>query len=55
MDFAAQEALDGVRFAWNVWPANRLEATRNVIPLAAVVTPLKVKGNPYLSGQLSHV
>ena len=39
--FAALEAYDGVRFVWNAWPLSRLEANRLVIPLGAVVTPLK--------------
>ena len=25
------EERDGIRFSWNVWPSNRLEATRMVI------------------------
>eukprot|EP00742_Colponemidia_sp_Colp-10_P002689 GILJ01002874.1.p1 GENE.GILJ01002874.1~~GILJ01002874.1.p1 ORF type:complete len:758 (+),score=106.72 GILJ01002874.1:32-2305(+) len=41
MDFAGPEARDGVRFAWNVWPASRLEATRVVVPMGCVYTPLK--------------
>ena len=35
------EDRDGVRFSWNVWPSSRLEATRMVVPLAAMYTPLK--------------
>lgn len=35
------EDRDGVRMAWNVWPSTRIEATKLVVPLAAVVTPLK--------------
>ena len=27
------EERDGVRFSWNVWPSNRLEATRMVIDI----------------------
>ena len=46
MDFSEQEARDGVRFTWNVWPANRLEAVRNVVPLGCFVTPLKVPSFP---------
>jgi len=37
----AQEDRDGVRLSWNVWPSSRLEATRMVVPLAALYTPLK--------------
>ncbi|XP_033101131.1 protein transport protein Sec23A-like isoform X1 [Anneissia japonica] len=35
------EDRDGVRLSWNVWPSSRLEATRMVVPLSALYTPLK--------------
>ncbi|KAM8783320.1 protein transport protein Sec23A isoform 2-T3 [Rhynchonycteris naso] len=35
------EERDGARFSWNVWPSSRLEATRMVVPVAALLTPLK--------------
>lgn len=35
------EDRDGIRFSWNVWPSSRLEATRMVVPLACLYTPLK--------------
>jgi len=35
------EDRDGVRFSWNVWPSSRLEATRMVVPLSCLYTPLK--------------
>ena len=35
------EDRDGVRLSWNVWPATKLEATRTVVPVAALYTPLK--------------
>lgn len=35
------EERDGIRFSWNVWPSNRLEATRMVVPLGCTFTPLK--------------
>uniref|UniRef100_A0A671YHG1 Protein transport protein SEC23 n=1 Tax=Sparus aurata TaxID=8175 RepID=A0A671YHG1_SPAAU len=38
---AQNEERDGVRFSWNVWPSSRLEATRMVVPVAALFTPLK--------------
>uniref|UniRef100_A0A3B3ZK59 Protein transport protein SEC23 n=1 Tax=Periophthalmus magnuspinnatus TaxID=409849 RepID=A0A3B3ZK59_9GOBI len=38
---AQNEERDGVRFSWNVWPSSRLEATRMVVPIAALFTPLK--------------
>jgi len=37
----AQEDRDGIRLSWNVWPSSRLEATRMVVPLSALYTPLK--------------
>ena len=33
--------LAGVRLSWNVWPSSRIEATRTVVPIAALYTPLK--------------
>ena len=42
----AQEERDGVRLSWNVWPSSRLEATRIVVPIGALYTPLKPIGNP---------
>lgn len=35
------EERDGVRFSWNTWPSSRIEATRTVVPIAALYTPLK--------------
>jgi len=35
------EDRDGIRLSWNVWPSSRLEATRMIVPLAALYTPLK--------------
>ncbi|CAG5096978.1 Oidioi.mRNA.OKI2018_I69.XSR.g14874.t1.cds [Oikopleura dioica] len=58
----AEEDRDGVRLSWNVWPASRLEATRNVIPVGALYTPLKsrpdlppIKYNPVLCPRCSAV
>lgn len=31
----------GVRLSWNVWPSSRIEATRTVVPVAALYSPLK--------------
>ncbi|XP_041353261.1 protein transport protein Sec23A-like isoform X2 [Gigantopelta aegis] len=39
------EDRDGVRFSWNVWPSSRLEATRMVVPLGALFTPLKERSD----------
>uniref|UniRef100_H0WQ50 Protein transport protein SEC23 n=1 Tax=Otolemur garnettii TaxID=30611 RepID=H0WQ50_OTOGA len=42
LEFIQQnEERDGVRFSWNVWSSSRLEATRMVVPLACLFTPLK--------------
>eukprot|EP00124_Ichthyophonus_hoferi_P003697 Ihof_evm1s338 gene=Ihof_evmTU1s338 len=38
-----QEDRDGVRFSWNVWPSSRLEATRLVVPIGCLYTPLKTR------------
>ena len=37
----SQEDRDGIRLSWNVWPSSRLEATRMVVPLSTLYTPLK--------------
>ncbi|KAF9043586.1 hypothetical protein BDZ89DRAFT_1089992 [Hymenopellis radicata] len=37
------EENDGVRLSWNVWPSSRIEATRTVVPISALYTPLKVR------------
>lgn len=47
MDFDAREDADGVRLLWNAVPKSRLQHQRNVIPLAALYTPLNNK-NPAL-------
>ena len=36
-----QEDRDGIRLSWNVWPSSKLEATRLVVPLGCLFTPLK--------------
>jgi len=42
MNFDDAEERDGLRFAWNVWPSSRLDATKNlVVPLGCLYTPLK--------------
>ena len=30
MDFAQQEDMEGLRYAWNAWPSSRIEAARLV-------------------------
>ncbi|KAI6108612.1 hypothetical protein EDD16DRAFT_1694816 [Pisolithus croceorrhizus] len=39
--FDEVEERDGVRLSWNVWPSSRIEATRTVVPISALYTPLK--------------
>mmetsp|Transcript_3147 Transcript_3147/g.4293 ORF Transcript_3147/g.4293 Transcript_3147/m.4293 type:complete len:766 (-) Transcript_3147:258-2555(-) len=40
-DIYGGEERDGVRLSWHTWPASRLEATRIVVPVGAMYTPLK--------------
>ncbi|CAG8530283.1 11561_t:CDS:10 [Diversispora eburnea] len=35
------EEQDGTRFSWNVFPSSRLEATRTIVPISCLYTPLK--------------
>ncbi|TRX93937.1 hypothetical protein FHL15_005015 [Xylaria flabelliformis] len=37
------EDRDGVRLSWNVFPSSRVEASRLVVPIGALYTPLKEK------------
>ncbi|WFD08597.1 GTPase-activating protein S23 [Malassezia vespertilionis] len=39
------EDRDGVRLSWNVWPSTKLEATRTVVPIGALYTPLKERSD----------
>lgn len=32
---------DGIRFSWNAWPSSRTEATKAVVPISCLYTPLK--------------
>jgi len=41
MDFYQREQTDGVRFSWNFWPCNKINATRIVVPVGCLYTPLK--------------
>ena len=36
-------SIAGVRLSWNVWPSSRIEATRIVVPVSALYTPLKIR------------
>lgn len=40
-DVRSAEERDAVRFSWNVWPSSRLEATRIVVPVGCLYTPMK--------------
>jgi len=35
------EDRDGIRLSWNVWPTSKIEATKMVVPLGGLFTPLK--------------
>ncbi|KAF9910008.1 GTPase-activating protein S23 [Linnemannia zychae] len=41
MNFEEIEDQDGIRFSFNAWPASRIDATRTVVPISALYTPLK--------------
>ncbi|KAG9300734.1 hypothetical protein G9A89_023532 [Geosiphon pyriformis] len=41
MNFEEIEEQDGTRFSWNVFPHSRLDATRTVVPISCLYTPLK--------------
>ncbi|KAG1084788.1 hypothetical protein G6F42_021643 [Rhizopus arrhizus] len=41
MNFDEIEEQDGIRFSWNAWPSSRTEATKAVVPIACLYTPLK--------------
>jgi len=48
-NFVAQEERDGIRWSWNVWPTSGLEATRMVVPLGCLYSPMKkIKDLPVL-------
>lgn len=42
-DVRAAEERDAVRFSWNVWPSSKLEATRIVVPVGCLYTPMKAR------------
>lgn len=39
--FAELEQSDAIRLSWNLWPNNRIEATKAVVPFGALYTPVK--------------
>ncbi|KAH7125115.1 transport protein-like protein sec23 [Dendryphion nanum] len=42
------EDRDGVRLSWNTFPSSRMEASRLVVPIGALYTPLKETETPIL-------
>ncbi|XP_054822509.1 protein transport protein SEC23 G [Prosopis cineraria] len=40
MDFLELEAVEGLRWSWNTWPASKSEVTALIIPLSIMCTPL---------------
>ncbi|XP_050239514.1 protein transport protein SEC23 [Quercus robur] len=40
MDFIELEAIEGLRWSWNSWPASKSEATALLVPLSVMCTPL---------------
>ena len=46
-DFHQLEERDGLRFTWNSWPSSKLDATRVVVPIGCMYSPLKqIEGMP---------
>jgi len=45
MDVHTQESHNGTRMSWNIWPNSRLDATRIIVPLGCLYTPMKATGN----------
>ncbi|ORY80983.1 protein transport protein SEC23 [Protomyces lactucae-debilis] len=44
--FEEAEEQDGIRFSWNAFPSTRVEASRTVVPIGAIYTPLFNKAEP---------
>lgn len=40
MDFVELEAIEGLRWSWNSWPASKSEAASLVVPISIMCTPL---------------
>lgn len=38
-DFADYEGVDAVRLSWNIWPNNKLDATKYVTQIARLSVP----------------
>lgn len=41
MDFEANEDINGIRFSWNNFPATKADASKCVVPIGCMYTPLK--------------
>ncbi|CCE64827.1 hypothetical protein TPHA_0I03260 [Tetrapisispora phaffii CBS 4417] len=41
MDFETNEDINGIRFSWNVFPNDKIDSAKNVVPLGCMYTPLK--------------
>lgn len=41
MDFQQEENTNGTRWSWNVLPSTKLEASRVIVPVGCLYTPLK--------------
>jgi len=41
MDFLAEEDRDGIRWNWNVWPSNKVDAAKMVLPIGCCYQPMK--------------
>ncbi|KAG2320230.1 hypothetical protein Bca4012_053455 [Brassica carinata] len=41
MESMDPEGIDSVRMTWNVWPRNKVEASKCVIPVAACISPIR--------------
>ena len=50
MDFEQNEDINGVRFSWNVFPASRTDANKNVVPVGCLYTPLKEREDLAVAG-----
>lgn len=40
MDFVELEAIEGLRWSWNSWPASKPESSALIVPLSVMCTPL---------------
>lgn len=43
VEFESAEEVDGVRFSWNTFPNTKIEASRIIVPIASLYTPLHEK------------